>query len=123
MGVQANFAVNAQSGEQRLLQDFSGTAVHAIAGIGNPQRFFNLLSEQNILYTATAFPDHYQYQVGDLQFNDGMPVFMTEKDAVKCRLFAAPQHWYVPIKAKLPTAFDHNLLQLLHEKQHGSQLT
>ena len=55
----------------------------------------------------------------DIQFNDDLPVIMTEKDAVKCRQFAGPQHWYLPIKATVPNSFGERLLQQIEKIQNG----
>jgi hypothetical protein len=76
--------------------------VHAVAGIGNPKRFFNLLSILGLSATPHVFPDHHAFQPADLAFADGLPVLMTEKDAVKCAPFAEPHWWYLPVTASLP---------------------
>ncbi|MZR62047.1 tetraacyldisaccharide 4'-kinase [Alcanivorax sp. DP30] len=77
-------------------------AVHAVAGIGNPRRFFNLLSIIGLSTQPHVFPDHHAYQPADLAFADGLPVLMTEKDAVKCAAFAEPHWWFLPVTADLP---------------------
>ncbi|MCG8391539.1 MAG: tetraacyldisaccharide 4'-kinase [Pseudomonadales bacterium] len=76
--------------------------VHAVAGIGNPKRFFNLLNILGLSITPHVFPDHHAYQPADLSFADGLPVLMTEKDAVKCASFAEPHWWFLPVTASLP---------------------
>lgn len=76
--------------------------VHAVAGIGNPRRFFNLLSIIGLNTQPHVFPDHHAYQPADLAFSDGLPVLMTEKDAVKCAAFAEPHWWFLPVTADLP---------------------
>jgi tetraacyldisaccharide 4'-kinase len=101
-----------------------GTKVHAVAGIGHPAKFFNRLRDQGLKLHFHEFPDHHRYTATDLQFNDHLPVIMTEKDAVKCRSFAQPYHWYLPISASLPTTFGEQLLRLLKERQsHGKKIT
>lgn len=87
------------------LTDFSGQAVHAVAAIGHPFRFFASLRAQGLQVIEHAFPDHHAFVAGDLAFADGLPVLMTEKDAVKCVRFAQPQWWAVPVRAALPPAF------------------
>lgn len=87
------------------LPDFSGAAVHAVAGIGNPARFFESLRAFGIEPVEHPFPDHHRYAAVDLDFGDSLPVLMTEKDAVKCRDFAGPGRWYVPVAARLPDSF------------------
>jgi tetraacyldisaccharide 4'-kinase len=85
----------------RPLGAFAGQTVHAVAGIGNPARFFAMLSQQNIGLVMHPFPDHHAFTRADLEFGDELPVFMTEKDAVKCRGFAGPAHWVVPVEARI----------------------
>jgi len=83
----------------RGLKEFAGQTVHAVAGIGNPQRFFTMLRDAGIEVRAHELPDHAVLHPGSIEFGDGLPVLMTEKDAVKCTAFAASQHWYVPVSA------------------------
>ena len=87
--------------------------VHAVAGIGNPQRFFNTCRALGMNIIEHAFPDHYHFSAADIEFNDDLPVLMTEKDAVKCADFANQQQWYLPVNAKLSPNFDEHLLKLL----------
>jgi tetraacyldisaccharide 4'-kinase len=87
------------------LAAFSGKRVHALAGIGHPQRFFDTLRALGIEVVEHPFPDHHRYTAADLAFGDGLPVLMTEKDAVKCRAFATENAWAVPATAELPTSF------------------
>ncbi len=84
---------------------FSGKRVHAVAGIGHPPRFFDALRALDIDVVAHAFLDHHRYSAADLAFGDGLPVLMTEKDAVKCRAFAQAHWWSVPVNASLPAGF------------------
>ncbi|HLY52865.1 MAG TPA: tetraacyldisaccharide 4'-kinase, partial [Steroidobacteraceae bacterium] len=78
---------------------FRGRRVHAVAGIGNPQRFFSELRSQGIEVIAHPFPDHHPFTARELAFADELPVLMTEKDAVKCAPFANARLWYVPVSA------------------------
>ena len=87
------------------LQAFSGQRVHAVAAIGNPQRFFTALRSHGIDLIEHAFADHHRYFANDLAFADDLPILMTEKDAVKCRYFVQPNLWFVPIRAELPETF------------------
>jgi tetraacyldisaccharide 4'-kinase len=82
---------------QRTLSDFRDTIVHAVAGIGNPDQFFEMLKSEKIRVIPHAFQDHARYQPSDLDFEDKHPVLMTEKDAVKCRAFADPRFWSVAV--------------------------
>lgn len=84
---------------EQALDSFSGQHVHAIAGIGNPERFFHMLEAAGLSLVRHAFADHHAFSAPDIDFSDGLPVLMTEKDAVKCRSFAGEQHWYLPVEA------------------------
>ena len=97
-------ARSVQGERQQALQTFQGGRVHALAGIGNPERFFTQLEAQGLSIVRHAFADHHRYTAGDIDFGDGLPALMTEKDAVKCLRFAGPQHWYVPVDAQIGEA-------------------
>src|SRR5688572_5582053 len=84
----------------RSLASFRDTGVHAVAAIGNPQRFFDTLREAGLKLYEHPMPDHHAFRTGDLNFGDSLPVLMTEKDAVKCAAFADERCWYVPVTAE-----------------------
>lgn len=78
---------------------FQRRRVHAVAGIGNPPRFFAHLEALGLEFAAHPFPDHHRYTAGDLVFADADAVVMTEKDAVKCAAFAQETHWALRVDA------------------------
>lgn len=82
-------------------QSLAERRVTAIAGIGNPKRFFQQLMQMGIRFTSKAFPDHYDFKASDLEAVSADVVVMTEKDAVKCRAFAKPHFWVLPVKAAI----------------------
>jgi len=96
----------------------------AVAGIGNPQRFFDtvaatLAAEATIRVVETkAFADHHPFSAADFaQFNELTGVLMTEKDAAKCQPFA-PDHWYyLPVSAQFETEFWQQFAKQLQTKQ------
>lgn len=90
--------------------NFHGKKIHAIAGIGNPNRFFNLLRSMHLTFTEHVFPDHHNYKPKDLKFDSDNIILMTEKDAVKCAYFADERFWYLPITAELPNEFGAKLV-------------
>ena len=98
------------------LAQFVGQRVHAVAGIGDPERFFAMLRALGIAVVPHAFPDHHAYVAADLDFGSALPVLMTEKDAVKCAPFAAELCCSVPIRTDLPEAF---WVALLDRLKHG----
>jgi tetraacyldisaccharide 4'-kinase len=119
MTMKGDVLVNVVTQEEKLLSEWSGVACHALAGIGNPQRFFNLLEKEGIEVESHAFQDHHQFTAENIHFNDDRPVLMTEKDAVKCEAFASDKHWYLPIKAEPQQQFVDKLLTLIKEKIRG----
>ncbi|MEZ0316865.1 MAG: tetraacyldisaccharide 4'-kinase [Methylophilaceae bacterium] len=86
--------------------------LHAIAGIGNPARFFQQLSNMGLQFEPHAFADHHAFQAADLQSLQAEAILMTEKDAVKCAEFAQADWWYLPVEAKV----DEALLQAIQQK-------
>ena len=84
------------------LSSFIGQTVSAVAGIGHPERFFQMLRDEGIRVEAHAFPDHHRYTADDMPTSN-LPVLMTEKDAVKCHEFSAGHdNWFVvPVTAQL----------------------
>ena len=84
--------------DQRSLREFRGTRVHAVAGISNPAKFFNLLKKAGVDVLPHPLPDHAKLDITSLNFGDSLPIMVTEKDAVKCQSFAHENVWCVPIK-------------------------
>ncbi len=105
MRLEQRDAVTLDGRSTRPLTDFAGQRVHAVAGIGDPPRFFAALSEQGIEVVPHPFPDHHAFRAADLKFPESLPLLMTEKDAVKCCRFAAPGRYAVPVDAILPEFF------------------
>lgn len=97
------------------LSAFVGERVHAVAGIGNPRRFFDLLRSHGLSVDAHPYPDHHPFDGSELQFDDDLPVFITEKDAGKCAPHADGRIWVVPIDIELPPEFG----DLIHRRLHA----
>lgn len=103
----------------RSLAHFGRAAVHAVAGIGNPERFFSLLERHGVDIQRHAFPDHHAYRAEDLSFADSMPVLMTDKDAVKCRRLPCSDCWVVRVEAQPDAQFVHELKLVLKDLVDG----
>jgi tetraacyldisaccharide 4'-kinase len=108
MGALLGDALALDGSGRRALARFAGARVGAVAGIGDPQRFFASLAAAGLDVEARAFADHHRYVAGDFA---GLPtpVLMTEKDAVKCRGLGLADAWAVPMHADLPIEFFHAL--------------
>ena len=106
---------------RRPLREFAGRCVHAVAGIGNPERFFAQLRAAGIDVVPHAFDDHFPYAEKDLAFGDGLPVLMTAKDAVKCTAYTHLDLWSVPVHAELPESFFDTVAQRVRVKAHGAE--
>ncbi|MCW9088573.1 MAG: tetraacyldisaccharide 4'-kinase [Gammaproteobacteria bacterium] len=111
-------ALSLSGDRRRALNDFAATPVHAVAAIGNPQRFFDFLRAKGLEVIGHDYPDHHPFAPGELDFTDPYSVLMTEKDAVKYLDHASERHWFVPVSASLPDEFGHRLLAAL-EKVNG----
>lgn len=91
-----------------------GDRVHAVAGIGHPQRFFQQLRELGFVVIEHVFADHHDYVVSDVEFADDLPLITTGKDAVK--LFGlGVLGWVLPVEAKLSEACYYLLDQQLSD--------
>jgi tetraacyldisaccharide 4'-kinase len=84
--------------------EFVGKRLHAVAGIGNPERFFAQLRGLGLSFEAHAFADHHAFSEGDLDFVNADAVLMTEKDAIKCARFARKNWWALPVDARIDNA-------------------
>ena len=118
----ARFAMTLEGREFRNLlnprqlanaESFRGKRVHAIAGIGNPQRFFRHLRSLGLEFTAHPFPDHHPYTASDLAFTAAEAVLMTEKDAVKCQPYADKRQWVLRVDARVDPALGELVLRKL----------
>ena len=95
------------------LAGFRHGTVHAVAGIGDPGRFFDHLRHARLRLIEHPFPDHHRFKPEDLHFRQDLPVLMTEKDAIKCQAFAAEGYWCVPVDAWLDPDFEEHFLKRL----------
>ncbi len=97
--------INLATGKTKPLNYFKDKTCHAVAGIGHPQHFFDLLKTLGIETHTHSFRDHYHYSATDLEFEQDFPIIMTAKDCVKCRAFAREKMWYLQVEADLSEDF------------------
>ncbi len=103
--LQADAAHHLASDATRPLGAFRSAPVHAVAGIGNPLRFFRMLQRAGLEVSGHPLADHAIISQRDLVFADDRAVLMTEKDAVKARSLDVARHWwYVPVDFVLASA-------------------
>ncbi len=119
MHVRKGSAISLGREGQKDLNDFAGQTVHAVAGIGHPDRFFTLLRNHGITLIEHRFDDHYAFQQKDLVFGDDLPVIMTEKDAVKCQRLVGDNYWFLQVSAQPDAAFVQKIYEFTEELQHG----
>ena len=112
------FAALCPPGGRHPAAEFRGRRLHALAGIGRPERFFEHLRGLGLEFTAHPFPDHHRFRPEDIAL-DGL-VLMTEKDAVKCQPFADARHFSLAVSAQLPPAFGALVLAALRQPPPGS---
>ena len=90
---------------------FHALGNHAVAGIGNPQRYFRHLEALGIRFTPHPFPDHHSYRANELAFADCDAILLTEKDAVKCAAFADERYWVLRVDARIAPALTAHILR------------
>ncbi len=101
--------------EVRDLEQLRGRVVHAVAAIGNPERFYRMLAQAGVRGTKHEFADHYFFKPADITFNDNLPVIMTEKDAVKCQPAPGNNYWYLMVRAVLEERLGYALVDKLQK--------
>ena len=108
--------VHLKSGKQYSIDNWPmHKQVHGVAGVGNPNRFFDLLSQLGFEFDKNPFPDHHKYNKRDLYYLDHLPILMTEKDASKCMHFNNSKIWYLSIEASIESQFIDRLEEKLND--------
>ena len=107
-------------GSSRALSELAGKTVHAVAGIANPTRFFEQLERHDINVHRHPMPDHAPIAAADVQFDDGVDVIITEKDAVKCKNLSHEHLWYLPVNVAFNDDEDMQWIDALHGKLRTS---
>ena len=117
MALAANEVVQIKTGKKIPLDMFikQWQSVNGVAGIGDPQRFFDTLAGLGFeLEKQQGFVDHKDFTLDDFnQFKTDLPLLMTEKDAVKCHSFAQDNWWYLPVNAQFCEQDERALLNML----------
>ena len=113
MSLEAGKLINVKHSNKSLSINDLTSPVSALAGIGNPRRFFSLLEQKQVkLQAKISFVDHHVFSEKDIPSGT---VIMTEKDAVKCTQITHDDCWYLPVSARLTSQFESQLLQKLKQ--------
>ena len=106
MNISPSKFVHLKSGKSYPIKEWPmHKQVHAVAGLGNPGRFFDLLARLGFDITRNPYPDHHNFSEEEFHFLDHLPIIMTEKDASKCRDFDNNKIWYLTIEADVSDKF------------------
>lgn len=119
MKYKGHLLINLKTNKKIHLNNLSLKNIHAIAGIGNPDRFFDYLKTYNILFSSSVFQDHYKFSKKDFRDMNDKNIIMTEKDAVKCQQFSRNNFWYLPVIAEVDSKFTDVILKKLRYINHG----
>ena len=114
--------VNVSDSENRRTIEFLKQGkIIAIAGIANPNNFFDMLRDLKVEFDTVSFSDHHQFTEKDFDSIDQEDILlvMTEKDAVKCRGFARENWWYLPIDITVSEQFVTNLTDAISGLQQS----
>ena len=119
MKYKSKFLVNLKTKQKIPLSKVRLSNIHAIAGIGNPDRFFNDLKSLGLVFNSSAYQDHYRFTRKDFKTMGGKNIIMTEKDAVKCEKFAQDNFWYLPVDVDINSKFTNVILKKLKYISYG----
>ncbi|CAN1496810.1 LpxK Tetraacyldisaccharide-1-P 4'-kinase [Methylophilaceae bacterium] len=119
MKYKSYFLINLKTKQKISLNKVHLENIHAVAGIGNPDRFFNYLKSFNIIFNSSTYDDHYRFTKKDFINMKGRNIIMTEKDAIKCEKFSKSNFWYLPITAEIDSKFTDFILKKLRHITYG----
>lgn len=104
--------------KQRKIESFRNQKINALAGIAHPDSFFNMLSDQGLAVVKHPLDDHESLTQEHFEFNDDNPIFITEKDAVKCQDMELENVWVVVLKLEVKKETANDVLDLIESKIH-----
>jgi len=119
MKYKSDFLINLKTKKKIPLNKLRLNNLHAIAGIGNPDRFFNYLKVSGMVFDSSTYQDHYRFTKKDFKVMNDKNIIMTEKDAVKCEKFARDNFWYLPVVVEIDSKFTDFILNKMKNIIHG----
>lgn len=102
--------------KQKKIESFRNQKINALAGIAHPDSFFNMLADQGLAVIKHPLDDHQNLNATHFKFNDDYPVFITEKDAVKCEGMNLKNVWVVVLKLEVKKETAVDILELIESK-------
>jgi tetraacyldisaccharide 4'-kinase len=121
MQLEAGLLRSMNDGQSWRLAQFAGCKANAVAGIGNPTRYFDLLRNARIKVIEHVFPDHHVFVRADFeQMDPSLPILMTEKDEVKCKSLDLKNAWVLSVNAVLPSEWEHDLVNRVLQETGAS---
>ena len=119
MKYKSYFLINLKTKKKIPLNKLRLNNLHAVAGIGNPDRFFNYLKALGLVFDSSSYKDHYRFTKKDFKTMSDKNIIMTEKDAIKCEKFARDNFWYLPVVAEIDSRFTDLILNKMKNIAHG----
>ncbi|WP_162197755.1 tetraacyldisaccharide 4'-kinase [Candidatus Methylopumilus planktonicus] len=119
MKYKSYFLINLKTKKKIPLNKLRLKNLHAVAGIGNPDRFFNYLKALGLVFDSSSYKDHYRFTKKDFKTMSDKNIIMTEKDAIKCEKFAKDNFWYLPVVAEIDSRFTDLILNKMKNIAHG----
>jgi tetraacyldisaccharide 4'-kinase len=119
MKYKSYFLINLKTKKKIPLNKMRLNNLHAVAGIGNPDRFFNYLKALGLVFDSSPYKDHYRFTKKDFKTMSDKNIIMTEKDAIKCEKFARDNFWYLPVVAEIDSKFTDLILNKMKNIAHG----
>ena len=93
---------SSQQSLEQIAEQFLPKNITAVAGLGNPKRFFEDLARHGVTGKMIPLPDHASYNPEFFASIKSQCILITEKDAVKCAGITDERIWVVPMSLHLP---------------------
>lgn len=108
LNINKNLEILYSSYEPINLEKFKNKKLLALAGIGNPENFFQLMENNNLkIHKKLIFPDHYRFTKDEMKNiikeakEKNYQIIMTEKDYFKVHKYNLQEIDYLKIKLNI----------------------
>ena len=99
---------------QKNIKSFRSQQINAVAGIAHPDSFFSMLSKNGLAIIKNPLDDHQELTEDHFKFDNDDPIFITEKDAVKCHGMKLKNVWVVVLKLSVKQKTKDELMNLMN---------